>query len=271
MKIKTLVENLTNQQGIFAEHGLSIYIETDHQKILFDTGQSGLFLQNAEKMGIDIKDIDLLVLSHGHYDHTGGLYPFLEVNQKAKVYAKRGIFEAKHNSNKRFIGTERIESILNNRMVFVDAETQIADNVFIMPNIKIYHPIDTHFNNLYLQTENGLVSDDFNDELFIAIKQNEMINIVTACSHRGITNICKTATNFFQLPVDLILGGFHTKNCTEEQYLHIKEYLKELHPHSIGVCHCTGVEKYASLSHDLNTEVFYNATGTLRTYFSRTK
>jgi len=261
MKIKTLIENLTTQQAIVAEHGLSVYIETDDTKILFDTGQTGLFMQNAEIMGIDIKDVDLLVLSHGHYDHTGGLYPFLEENTKAKVYAKRGIFEAKYNINKRFIGTERIESLLNNRLVIVESETEIAHDVFIMPNIKIYHPIDTHFNSLYLQTENGLVGDEFNDELFLVLKQNEKIFIITACSHRGITNICSTAVNYFKNPVELILGGFHTRNCSAEQYQHIKEYLEELHPHSIGVCHCTGVEKYAKLRHDLPIDVFYNDTG----------
>ena len=90
MKIVTLIENLADSPGLVAEHGLSLYIDTGDKKILFDTGQSGLFIQNAQKLGVDVSEIDALVISHGHYDHTGGLRPFLEVNKKAKVFAKKG-------------------------------------------------------------------------------------------------------------------------------------------------------------------------------------
>ncbi len=102
MKITTLIENLVYKRGLFSEHGLSIYIETSNKKILFDTGQSGLFLENAKTLGISIDEIDAVVLSHGHYDHTGGLYLFLEKNSKAKIYAKRGIFTPKFNSHRHF-------------------------------------------------------------------------------------------------------------------------------------------------------------------------
>ena len=90
MKIVTLIENLANRSGLIAEHGLSFYIETDKSKIIFDTGQSSLFLNNAKKLNINIEDVDALVLSHGHFDHTGGLYPFLEANKKAKIFCKKG-------------------------------------------------------------------------------------------------------------------------------------------------------------------------------------
>lgn len=261
MKIITLIENLVYKQGLIAEHGLSIYIETENQKIIFDTGQSGLFLQNAQKLGIDIEDIDTLILSHGHYDHTGGLYPFLERNNKAKVYAKKDIFTPKCHGPNRFIGTLRNEKLLKDRLVFVDTITEIAENVFIMPNITIYNPGDTHFKGMNRKVGNDFLPDEFDDELFLVLKQNDRINIVTACSHRGITNICTTVTELFKLQVGLILGGFHTKNCTPEQYEMIINYFRQLKPKSIGVCHCAGIERYAELCHDLDFEVFYNFTG----------
>lgn len=261
MKIVTLIENLVYQQGLVAEHGLSIYIETENRKIIFDTGQSGLFLQNAEKLGIKVEDVDSLVLSHGHYDHTGGLYPFLEKNSKAKVYAKSSIFTPKYSGKNRFIGTPENAERLNNRMVYVDSITEIAENVFIMPDIPIADSTDTHFEGMYQKTGNEFVPDEFDDELFLVLKQNEQINIITACSHRGITNICTAATEHFKLPVGLILGGFHTKNCTIQQYVEIKFYFRQLRPQSIGVCHCTGVEKYADLRHECEAHVFYNITG----------
>lgn len=256
-----MIENLVYQQGLYAEQGLSIYIETEDSKILFDTGQSGLFLQNALKMGIKIEDIDALVLSHGHYDHTGGLYPFLERNKKARIYAKKDIFKPKYRSHDRFIGTISQIEPLKDRLQFFDEITEITKNIFLMPNIDLYNATDTHFNGLNIKMGEEFFPDEFEDELFLAIKQNEQINIITACSHRGITNICRTAIEHFLLPISLILGGFHMKDCTMEQYVEITHYLRLLQPKSIGVCHCTGVEKYSEMAKDCESHLFYNYTG----------
>lgn len=261
MRIITLIENLVYKQGLVAEHGLSLYIETSNKKILFDTGQSGLFMQNAIKLGINIEEIDTVILSHGHYDHTGGLYPFLEKNSKAIVYSKREIFVPKYHGQSRFIGTILDENRLKKRIIYVDTITEIDTNVFIMPEITIYHQVDTHFRELSIKQDNELKPDEFDDELFLTIRQNEQIHIITACSHRGITNICKTAAGYFKLPVGLILGGFHTKECTAEQYTHIMDYFRQVKPKSIRVCHCTGIEKFAKMRAECDIHVFYNFTG----------
>lgn len=261
MRIVTLIENLVYQQGLVPEHGLSIYIETDKRKILFDTGQSGLFLQNAQKLGIEIGDIDYLVLSHGHYDHTGGLYPFLEGNRKAKVYAKREIFTPKYHRHNRFIGAVQDEKLFKNRFVPIDSMTELTDGVFIMPEIVIYNPADTHFQGMFKKVDDKLIPDEFEDELFLVIKQDDQIHVVTACSHLGITNICTTATEHFGLPVGLILGGFHTKSSSADQVNMIIEYFRQLKPKSIGTCHCTGVDKYAEIRNGIGSNVFYNFTG----------
>jgi 7,8-dihydropterin-6-yl-methyl-4-(beta-D-ribofuranosyl)aminobenzene 5'-phosphate synthase len=261
MKIITLIENLANSPGLVAEHGLSLYIDTGHKKILFDTGQSGLFIQNAQKLGIDIRKIDLLVISHGHYDHTGGLYQFLEVNKKATVYAKKEIFTPKYSGKTRFIGTQPNEEILADRFNFVQTLTEVTPDVFIVPTIEIHHDIDTNFTNLYKKEGISFRADMFDDELFIVIRKNDHMNILTACSHRGITNICETASTYFKLPVNLILGGFHMKDCGVEQFAHITYYLHNLQPKLIGACHCTGVEKFAEMMGERNSKLFYNFTG----------
>jgi 7,8-dihydropterin-6-yl-methyl-4-(beta-D-ribofuranosyl)aminobenzene 5'-phosphate synthase len=261
MKIVTLIENLVNSGGLVAEHGLSLYIETGNRKILFDTGQTGLFLQNALKLGISIEDVDALVLSHGHYDHAGGLYPFLKVNSKAKVYVKRELFTPKFRKDKTFIGTPVNEELLKNRVVYVDDVTELDEGFFIMPHILIKHLVDTHFKGLFKKVNEEIVEDEFDDELFMVLKEINKINIITACSHKGITNICTTATDYFKLPAGLILGGFHIKDCTCEQYMHITNYLQQLQPRSIGLCHCTGIEKFADMYRECDSHVFYNYTG----------
>ena len=130
-----------------------------------------------------------------------------------------------------------------------------------MPKIAIYNSADTHFRGMTIKQGKDFFTDEFTDELFMVIKQNNRINIITACSHRGIINICTTATEYFKLPVGLILGGFHMKDCTSEQYMYVTNYLQKLQPKSIGVCHCTGVEKFADLYRNCDTHVFYNFTG----------
>jgi 7,8-dihydropterin-6-yl-methyl-4-(beta-D-ribofuranosyl)aminobenzene 5'-phosphate synthase len=261
LKIITLIENVVNGGNLQAEHGLSLYIETETKKILFDTGQTGLFMLNAKKLNINIAEIDIVVLSHGHYDHTGGLYPFLKKNSKAKVYAKPDIFIPHYRGRTRFLGTQFHKNKLENRLVFVDSVTEIAENIFIMPNIDIHHPVDTNFKGFYKKEGDEFSPDEFDDELFLTIKHDEKINILTACSHRGISNICTTATDYFKVPVGLILGGFHLKECTMEQYIHISHYLRTLQPESIGACHCTGIEKYSDMRMEFDNHLFYNYSG----------
>ena len=139
--------------------------------------------------------------------------------------------------------------------------TEIVDGVFIMPDIIIHNSLDTHFKGMYKKVGSEFISDEFDDELFLVLRQNEQINIVTACSHRGITNICTTATEHFNLPVGLILGGFHMKNSSIEQYGYVIQCFNQIHPKSIGVCHCTGMDKYSEMIRDCESHLFYNFTG----------
>ncbi len=261
MKIITLIDNLVNSPGLIGEHGLSLYIDIGDKKILFDTGQSGLFIQNAQKLGIDVSEIDALVISHGHFDHTGGLYPFLEINKKAKIYAKKDIFTPKYSGKTRFIGTLRNEELLTGRLIFVRTITEVAPDIFILPTIEIHHDIDTNFTNLYKKEGMSFCPDNFDDELFLVIQKNKHINILTACSHRGITNICETATAYFKLPINLILGGFHMKECGVSQYVHVTHYLRSIQPKLIGTCHCTGVVKFSEMINECDSKLFYNFTG----------
>ena len=261
MQIITLIENLVYQQGLIAEHGLSFYIETGSRKILFDTGQSGNFMLNAKVLGIDISQIDTVVISHGHYDHMGGLYPFLQENKKAKVYVKKEAFFKKFHGTERFIGMPYDPLLLDGRIEYVTGMVEIDKAIYIMPEIPINNPLDNNFNRFWINRAEGFYHDEFNDELYLAVTVNNELSIISSCSHRGITNIIEAAFNHFNLPINRILGGFHIRNCGAGQLETLKLYLERFSVKSIGICHCTGVEQYAELFCHFSTKVFYNHTG----------
>jgi len=262
MKIITLIENLVARSELVAEHGLSFYLETPTRRILFDTGQTGAFLANAKILGIDIAAIDTVVLSHGHFDHTGGLSQFLALNAKAKIYCKQEAFEEKFHGPKKYIGSTIPAHLLENRVYFVNETIEIDTGFFIVPEIPVKNKQDTAFYNFQVKKNNEFCNDEVRDELFIAIVKNNKLSIVSSCSHRGITNMVKHARELFpKSPVNLVLGGFHLKDENVGQYPEIVNYFNEIKPESIGTCHCTGVEMYARLRNDCSTSVFYNFTG----------
>ena len=121
MIVKCLMDNEASSGEFLTEHGLSLYIETRDHKILFDTGASPAFAENAEKMGVDLAQVDIAVLSHGHYDHGGGLSKFLEINKKAKVFINENAFKnyyaLRANNNLEYIGLEK--DLENNKQLIV--------------------------------------------------------------------------------------------------------------------------------------------------------
>jgi len=261
MLIKTLSENLTYGAGLKAEHGLSLYINNNERKILFDTGQSDAFLNNAKILGVDLEEIDHLVISHGHYDHTGGMYDFFKINKKATVYLKRSAIFAKTKGKSRFIGMDTVTTELLRRARFVEYPVEIERNIFVMPDIPVINEIDTAFTGFMTHENDVSEEDHFKDELFLTVKHKNKISVITGCSHRGITNILLAASDHFKLPFKLVLGGFHLSKCSDEQYELVSEFLKNTDVESIGVCHCTGVDKFCKLRRDLGEKVFYNFCG----------
>lgn len=138
MIIKTLVENRAILEDFRTEHGLSLYIETTNHKLLFDVGASGLFLENAKKLNVDIEEVDTVIISHGHYDHGGGLGAFLGVNTKAKIYVSQRAFDdiyanrpggvtAYIGLDQDFIGSERF--VLVGDSLRIDNELELFSNV----------------------------------------------------------------------------------------------------------------------------------------------
>jgi len=202
MKIWTLVENTACRADCTAEHGLSLYIETGDHRILFDAGQSGAFADNAEKMGVDLSKVDFAVLSHGHYDHGGGLLRFLERNTHAPIYVNQYALGAHFNGAEKYIGLPP-ELAQSGRLIFAQ-ETQV-----LAPGITL-HSCNTREKvcrtepfGLQIRRNGRLEAEDFLHEQYLLIREDQKQILFSGCSHKGIVNIAA-----WFCP-DVLIGGFH--------------------------------------------------------------
>jgi 7,8-dihydropterin-6-yl-methyl-4-(beta-D-ribofuranosyl)aminobenzene 5'-phosphate synthase len=262
MKITTLIENHVCNERLMAEHGLSILIETTSKKILFDTGQTGKFISNAGYLGIDVSEIDDVVISHGHYDHTGGLYEFIKHNKKAVIHIKKETFNKKFRANKKdYIGIPYEYELFSSRINYIKEKTMICNGVYIIPEIKIYDKNDLHYGDLLVERNGKFEIDNFSEEQFLVIEKDGYVSVISGCSHNGIINILETAKNVFAMPLNLVLGGFHTDNAENSIMEPIINCFKKFDPQSIGVSHCTGIEKFSILKNRIGEKIFYNYTG----------
>jgi 7,8-dihydropterin-6-yl-methyl-4-(beta-D-ribofuranosyl)aminobenzene 5'-phosphate synthase len=267
MKVVVLIDNNPHPElDLHTEHGLSIWFEADGYKWMLDVGASASFAANAVKLGIDISDIDYLVLSHGHNDHTGGLAEFLKLNQKAQIIMSSEIAE-KHFVSLR-TGQRRNISINHNmvhqhidRFTFFDANMMLSKNVGFINNIP--HPFDSPKANLNLfQVDEGNdVSDDFKHEGVLAIKRDNGLVVLSGCSHNGVLNILNTCTDFFSnTTVDVCIGGTHLLDSdnsnqyeTDDEIAKIGKTIINLYPDmKLITGHCTGQNANIILSALMN-------------------
>ena len=257
MKLWTLMENTTTRDDLACEHGLSLYIEAGDQRILFDAGQTGAFADNAEKMGIDLSKVDLCVLSHGHYDHGGGLKRFLEINDHAPVYVNRHAFGDYFNGTEKYIGLDAA-LLGEDRIIFAGDNRTISDTVSIhsCPNF----PQPNGFSAYGLTALRGgkHVPDDFRHEQYLLIREGERRILLSGCSHRGVLNI-KT-----WFAPDVFIGGFHLMKLDPEKdrikLVAIASMLMQKETvYYTG--HCTGDAAYAFLKERMGDRLQALSTG----------
>ncbi len=212
MKVYSLIdESKRRNTGFVAEHGLSLYFEKDGRRILFDTGASDSFVYNATLLGIDLLKVDICIISHAHDDHTGGLKYFLELNKKAKVYMKKeaaGDFLIKRMFKMSRVGIDpKLLGEYAGRFELLSGDTEIVPGVFAAGIDKHRHY--PHFSSLmYRMVDGELIKDDLSHELFVAVKEQEGVVVVTGCSHQGVLNILMTAEQKFGR-IEGVIGGFH--------------------------------------------------------------
>ncbi len=253
MKIITLVENSPGND-CKGEHGLSFYIETKKHKLLMDFGSSDLLLKNSYLLDADLKQVDICILSHGHYDHAGGILPFSEVNSTAKIYLKSTAggeyYNLSHGYDK-YIGIDK--EILNlKQCVFVSDDYKIDDELFLFTNITgRKYPAK---GNLHLKQkiQGEFLQDTFEHEQCLVISQGNQKVLLSGCAHNGIINILDRYFEIFQAYPDIVISGFHLMQKTEyaiEDIQNIQEIARELLKTGalFYTGHCTGEEAFPIL------------------------
>jgi 7,8-dihydropterin-6-yl-methyl-4-(beta-D-ribofuranosyl)aminobenzene 5'-phosphate synthase len=237
MKITSLLENTTEREDMRVEHGLSLYIETESHRILFDMGHTDLFYKNAMVLGIDLSSVDVAILSHGHYDHGGGLRRFLEINSHAPVYIHKDAFLPHYNGTEKYIGLD-ISLKDHPRIIFTDNECCITDSLtlFSHNNKEKKHP--TIPSGLTEKIGDVFVPDDFRHEQYLLIEENGKQVLISGCSHKGILDI----TEWFK--PDVLIGGFHYSKLPLDEALADAAKSLSAHTTAFYTCHCTGCEQY---------------------------
>lgn len=235
MKLTVLTENTAG--GIFqAEHGLSYLIETEGEKILFDTGHSDIFLKNAEKLEIDIQsEVQKVVLSHGHWDHGNGLR-FL--NGKTLITHPGSFLKRFRKKDHSPVGLKMSRDELADRfdIIISSKPTKIADNIWFLGEIPRDNSFEAQTTNFEFQDG----SKDFvlDDSALVAIVNNQLV-VISGCAHSGICNICEYAKRVTAISkIKAVIGGFHLKE-TNKQTLETIRYFKENKTEHVHPSHCT--------------------------------
>ena len=268
MRIVNLIENTPGTEGCLYEHGLCFYIETKKHKILLDTGMTGAFIENAGKLGIDLTQVDTVVLSHGHYDHAGGILDFVKINPDAKIYMQKtagGDYYNLRSGSEKYIGIDKVVLELP-QVVLLDGDCQIDEGVYVFTNIlgRKYWPES----NLLLKekVDGRFIQDVFAHEQCLVVIENYEIVLLSGCAHNGILNILAAYQERFEGMPDKVISGFHMVkrgDYTAEEVATIEDTareLKKLHTR-FYTGHCTGEAAFTLMKEIMGKQLTFVHSG----------
>ncbi len=268
VRITILVDNQAGE-GLAAEHGFSLWIETPDRRILFDTGQGGALRDNARRLGIDLAKTNILVLSHGHYDHTGGLAQVLAQGRDISVYCHPGVvlprYSMRNDISKPIqmppAAMAAMDLLPSRQLHWVVKPVLLSEKVGLTGHI----PRGTSFEDpggpFYLDLE-GKRADSIDDDLALWIRTDEGVIVCVGCAHAGLVNTLHHIRGLNPgLRLRAVIGGFHLVNAGRERLEQTVAALRSFALDSVVPCHCTGQPAVALLRDGLGERVMPGAAG----------
>lgn len=248
--ITCLVEDTAGAAGLRAEHGLSMLVEIDDQDILLDTGQSALVTENARSLGADLANVTAVVLSHGHYDHTGGLWHALGSARTAKVYAHPAAFDAKYakrgDGSCESIGSPLNEHLVKTRcaeLVLSEKPLEIASGVWMSGEVPRVTSWETTRTPFYLDANCARRTDPLLDDQCVFFDSPNGPVILVGCAHAGIVNMLEHVASLTAKPyIHAVVGGIHLVNASTERIDKTIDAFRRFNVQRIGLGHCTGFD-----------------------------
>ena len=270
IKLTTLSENTASRVGVLAEWGLSILAEVDNYRVLLDTGLGVSAACNAATLGIDLSEIDKIVLSHGHRDHTGGLRDILNaIRKEVEIIAHPDIWTSKYSrtfgKQEQYAGipfTREALEDLGASFTLTKEPTWITDNIVTTGEISMHTEYERIDRDLYVKEAGELRPDPLRDDLALIIKAEAGLIVVLGCGHRGIINTLHHAQRLTGVErIHMVIGGTHLIGASREQIDLTVAEVKRLGVQKLGVSHCTGLPAGAILFQEFGDSFFFNNAG----------
>jgi 7,8-dihydropterin-6-yl-methyl-4-(beta-D-ribofuranosyl)aminobenzene 5'-phosphate synthase len=266
MHLVTLVENTTRREDLIAQHGLSLYLVSHGKQILFDMGQDKTFHHNAVKLGIDISDIDYAILSHGHYDHCGGLSIFLQYNSSAPIYLGSGcdkLFYSERPEKYRYIGLDNnLLKENEGRFHWVAKSCEVDSGIHLISDFHMGESRPGGNRGLLIREGGKYNPDPFAHEILLVICEPDGIILATGCGHSGILNMVLAAKKYFpNMHIKAVIGGFHLIGESRQEIERIAYKLLELGCARVITGHCTGEDAIHIMNEILGDRLDHLHTG----------
>lgn len=271
MKITVLAENTSIREDVRSGHGLSLFIETAAHKLLFDFGPDGEMLRgNAAALGVDLGSVDIAILSHGHNDHSGGLAAFLEDNETAKVYVRRrAVLPHYANAGGGYNDISADRALFDayaDRIVWTEDICHIDGALTLFSDVALDMPLFATNRTLFELSGGEYVTDGFEHEQDLLIREDGKITLIGGCAHRGIVNIALRAAAIEGKAPDAVFAGFHLNNPglkEDEPAEIVSEVGRRLSalPCRYYTGHCTGAGPFEILQGALGPRIAYMGGG----------
>nr|WP_243898605.1 MBL fold metallo-hydrolase [Intestinimonas butyriciproducens] len=265
----------TAPEGLLCEHGLSLMIEHGGRSILLDAGSSAALLDNAARLGVDLSRVDAAVLSHGHYDHSGGFCAFFQRNPSAPLYLREEAAQTSYvlrGDARKYLGVPQELLSHGARLHYVTARTELFPGVWLLPHNTPGLESRGERVHMYRQTGSGLIPDDFAHEQSLVFVTTSGLILFSSCSHAGADTVTEEAMAAFPgLPVRAFLGGFHLMGASgaaslgvpPEEAVALGRRLLELGIGEIWTGHCTGTPAFELLRPVLGERLHALSTGSV--------